>query len=145
MQTEKCIEFVNFVQELPAPQEDIEHWLNVAAKFDYYFCDDLYIVALFHDVIEDGYCTMSELIERFNLTEEQQIALDMITRSKGWKYFDYIRYITNNEIARKVKIEDLKDNMRRCLDDLDNRWSLLRRYAKAYAILTDKWEEKEHD
>jgi hypothetical protein len=43
-------------------------------------------------------------------------------------------------VAKVIKLSDLYDNIKRCAEDLDSRWGLLRRYAKAYAILTDKWD-----
>lgn len=102
-----------------------------------YFC-----VAILHDIVEDGYATFEELRERFDLDAEQMAALDAITRRQGEKYFDYIQRVKQNEMAKTVKLADLQDNISRCALDLNNRWGLLRRYAKAYGILIDEWEER---
>lgn len=96
------------------------------------------IVAILHDIVEDGYTTFDDLQKRFELDAEQMAALDAITRRQGEKYFDYIRRCKQNEMATVVKLADLKDNIKSCTNDLPNRWGLLRRYAKAYGMLIDK-------
>lgn len=99
-------------------------------------------VAYLHDIVEDGYASFEELQQRFDLDNEQMAALDAITRRQGERYFDYIQRAKQNEMAKTVKLADLQDNIRRCAEDLPNRWGLLRRYAKAYGILIDEWKEK---
>jgi (p)ppGpp synthase/HD superfamily hydrolase len=100
------------------------------------------MVALLHDIVEDGYATFGELQERFNLDNEQMATLDAITRREGEKYFDYIARCKQNEMAKTVKLADLQHNITRCANDLQNRWGLIRRYAKAYGILIDEWEKE---
>lgn len=102
-----------------------------------YFC-----VALLHDIVEDGYATFEDLQQRFDLDNEQMAALDAITRRQGEQYFDYIDRCKQSEMAKTVKLADLQDNIRRCAEDLPNRWGLLRRYAKAYGILIGEWEKR---
>lgn len=120
------------------------HSYNVAMntvaikREDKYFC-----VAILHDMIEDGYASFEELQQRFNLDDDQMAALDAITRRQGERYFDYIDRVKQNEMAKTVKLADLKDNIRRCAEDLPNRWGLIRRYAKAYGILIGEWKENE--
>lgn len=65
------------------------------------------VVALLHDVIEDSEIGMEEL---GFLNDRQKEALLLLTHKNGEDYFDYIRKIKNNEIARKVKISDLRHN-----------------------------------
>lgn len=115
------------------------HCRQVAMSFDGDIA--LFPVALFHDSIEDGYIELSDLVELAKLEPSQKEALDAITRRKGERYFDYICRVKGNEFARKVKIVDLVDNIKRCVFDLKRRWTLLLRYVKAYAILTDQWDK----
>ena len=120
------------------PLDEYEHACTVAGK-----CNDdekTCMVALLHDIVEDGYATLKELQERFNLDDEQMAALDAITRRKSEQYFNYIQRVKQNPMAKIVKLADLQHNINRCADDLPNRWGLLRRYAKAYGILIDEWE-----
>ena len=67
------------------------------------------IVALLHDVLEDS---DKYKIDNFNfLDAEQKEALNLLTHSKDEDYFSYIEKIYKNNLARKVKIMDLEDNM----------------------------------
>lgn len=122
------------------PLDEFLHACAVAGKFkdDQKTC----IVALLHDIVEDGYSTFEELRKQFFLDDEQMAALDAITRRQGEKYFDYIERVRQNEMAKGVKLADLQHNISRCTNDLPNRLGLLRRYAKAYGILIDERKEK---
>lgn len=121
--------------------DEFLHACAVAGKFkdDQKTC----IVALLHDMVEDGYSTFEELRKRFFLNDEQMAALDAITRRQGEKYFDYIQRCKQNEMAKTVKLADLQHNITRCANDLPNRLGLIRRYAKAYGILIREWKENE--
>lgn len=66
------------------------------------------IVALLHDVVEDTDITMEELEKEFS--EKVIEALKLLTHDKNIEYMDYINKIKNNDIAKKVKIADLKHN-----------------------------------
>ncbi len=135
----------------PASDDEKEHWLAVARPFDCVVIvpvpdqhpkmsrNRCYPVALLHDVVEDNYDTMENVVKDFWLDDEQSAALDAITRREGERYFDYIERVKRNDMAKAIKLVDLQENIKRSANDLPNRWGLLRRYAKAYAILTDKW------
>ena len=146
MTTNRKHQLWRIITNLPAVSADEEmHYIGTAAAFSEPTeeNDKCLPVALFHDLVEDKYISMDELAQQAHLTEEQIAALDAITRRPGERYFDYIARLKTNEIARKVKLADLSDNMKRCVFDLPNRWGLIRRYAKAYGILTDQWKEYE--
>lgn len=136
----KCFE--DIVLDIPAKNEEKKHWFSVASHFQNHEEENNYKVALLHDVVEDGYGTIEEVAKRFKLKKRQIHALNAITRRLKEPYFRYIARVKANEIATKVKLADLEENIKRCVKDIPNRWGLLLRYAKAYAILTDKWEEK---
>ena len=93
---------------------------------------DVCVVAALHDVVEDGYMSLSELRDKFQLSPAQVKAIDALTRRSDEPYFSYINRCKRNKIAHKVKLEDLRHNIRRCSRDLDNYCGLLVRYAKAY-------------
>jgi (p)ppGpp synthase/HD superfamily hydrolase len=72
--------------------------------------DDVRIVALLHDVVEDTGFTIDDLIDmgyNKNITD----AVDAITKRRDESWNNYIDRVSKNKIARKVKIEDLKDNL----------------------------------
>ncbi len=73
--------------------------------------DDEYSVctALLHDVIEDSTVTLEQL-EKCGFPDDVVDAIDLLTYDKKRPYMDYIEMIKRNELARKVKIADLKHN-----------------------------------
>ena len=68
------------------------------------------ITAVLHDVLEDSEFTFDDL-KRQGCPEAILQALDCLTRRKEERYSDYILRVKNNELARKVKLVDLQDNM----------------------------------
>ena len=68
------------------------------------------VVALLHDVVEDTNITLENL-RSMGFCEEVLTALALLTRKKGVPYMDYIAAIAGNQIARLVKIADLRHNM----------------------------------
>lgn len=96
-------------------------------------------VALLHDVAEDTAVTLAQLAEEF--PEEIIEALRLLTREDGTDYFNYVRKIKENPIARAVKLEDLahnSDETRLAGAESGTEADILRRrkkYAKAKEIL----------
>ena len=83
----------------------IFHPFHVAEQMD----DELSVcTALLHDVVEDTEITFEDLTGEF--PEEVVEALRYLTRDKSMNYFDYIRNIRKNPIAKKVKQADLLHN-----------------------------------
>ena len=72
------------------------HPFHVAEQMD----DELSVcTALLHDVIEDTEITFEDLTGEF--PEEVVEALRCLTRDKNMNYFDYIRNLRKNPIAKK--------------------------------------------
>lgn len=65
--------------------------------------------ALLHDVIEDTDVTFEEL-ELRGFSKETLDALKLLTHDDAEPYMDYIEKIKGNQIAKCVKIADLKHN-----------------------------------
>lgn len=100
--------------------------------------DDERTVALLHDIIEDGLIEYDDLVEIFN--KEIADAVYAISRKENERYFDYIKRVKEVELAKKVKILDLLDNLKKeRLDLLDykTRLGLRSRYEKAIKILSE--------
>ena len=96
--------------------------------------------ALLHDVVEDTDITMEELSREF--PPEVIDAVKLLTHDDTTPYFDYVRAIKANPIARKVKLADLTHNsdQSRCVgSDLPEEklafWK--EKYAKATKILME--------
>ena len=83
----------------------IFHPFYVAEQMD----DEISVcAALLHDVVEDTEITFEDLEKDF--PEEVVEALRFLTRDKSMNYFDYIRNLRKNPIAKKVKQADLLHN-----------------------------------
>ena len=103
----------------------ITHPVRVANNVPHGTCK---IVAYLHDVVEDTYITLEEIEENFGF--DVKVAVEAITKRKGEEYIDYLERVKANDIARKVKIADINDNLR----DL-NKGSLRDKYILAKRFL----------
>lgn len=68
------------------------------------------IVALLHDLVEDTNITLNDL-RKEGFDEEILAALEILTHDNEEEYFEYIKNVATNPIAREVKIADLKHNL----------------------------------
>lgn len=99
----------------------------------------LYYIGMLHDILEDTSTTIEELKEVNGVTEDIIDAIKALTRNyyKQETYFEYIERVSKNELARIVKICDLRDNMdvTRLPELTNEHFNLLKRYHKAYNML----------
>ena len=65
--------------------------------------------ALLHDTVEDTEITLEALAADF--PPEVVEAVGLLTHEEGTDYYDYVRRIRSNPIAKKVKLADLNHNM----------------------------------
>ena len=119
----------------------IDHVMYVAGKFvnDY----ALRIVAMLHDVVEDTEYTIED-IESEGFSKNIIEAIRVITKLDDMDYMDYIEYVSSNELASRVKIEDLKHNMdiTRLSDPTDYDIRRVEKYKKALEYLEKKYGEE---
>jgi len=87
------------------------------------------ITALLHDVLEDSNWEVKDLISERFCTEIID-AVILLTKNPNVDYMEYIKNLKNHNIAKQVKIADLKDNM-----DL----SRLKEISKRDLIRNDKY------
>lgn len=87
--------------------------------------------AWLHDVLEDTHIT-AEGLAKSGISPEVIEAVEILTREDGQLYRDFIDEIvtSQNEIARKVKIADIKHNLSCTPTDVQRE-----KYTKALAIL----------
>lgn len=85
----------------------INHLLSVSSRLT---TDEEKTVGLLHDLLED---CLEWNEEKLSLEFPNNIVESVVclTKIKGEKYSDYLDRVKTNEIALKVKISDLKDNM----------------------------------
>lgn len=95
------------------------------------------IVALLHDVIEDTPCTPDDL-RAMGFGEDVLEALALMTHDKRIPYMDYVAKIKENEIARTVKLADLRHNSDLTrLDEIDEKAKTrVEKYKAAIRLLS---------
>lgn len=96
------------------------------------------IVALLHDVIEDTPCTLRDLGD-MGFGDDVLEALALMTHDKTVPYMEYAARIKGNEIARTVKLADLRHNSDLSrLDDIDDAaLKRLEKYKAAMRLLSE--------
>lgn len=84
----------------------IQHPLYVASQVK---TEQEKTVALLHDVLEDSDITAADLLA-YGLSNEVVTAVQTLTKKKGQSYQDYLEKVKSNNLARVVKLADLKHN-----------------------------------
>lgn len=90
------------------------------------------IAAVLHDAHEDGGVTIEYILEHFG--KRVADAVEALSRKPDESYSVFITRCGQNEIARRVKLEDLKDNLdqtRLGREPTEEDSRRLRKYAKA--------------
>ncbi len=112
----------------------VGHMRQVAAACE----GELEILGWLHDVVEDGRADPQLLRRELSLSELEIEALGLLTRPSSLSYDDYIERLATaegeaGEIARKVKLADLRVNLAR--PPHPTRPDLRERYLRAVARL----------
>lgn len=84
----------------------IEHALCMVDRVD---TQDEKIIAVLHDVVEEGGCSFQEL-KKEGFSQTVLEGVDVLTRRPNMKYFDYIDDISTNAMAARVKLAELAEN-----------------------------------
>ena len=110
--------------------------------------EDEVTVALLHDVVEDSNITIEDLRSR-KFPLDVILAVSALTRERGTPYFEYLEKVGKNELARKVKIADLQDNMdlSRLDTPTENDKKRAEKYRRALQLLHERNDiiEKTHN
>ena len=108
------------------------HPFHLAEQMDDEYCT---VVALLHDVVEDSEMTLEELAKEF--PKEVIEAIAMMTHDSSVDYFDYVKEIKKNNIARKVQLADLQHNSDKTRLDVvtEKDEARYQKYIKAIEIL----------
>ena len=101
------------------------------------------IVGVLHDTVEDTDITLDEIQGLFGA--EVADAVDALTRRPGESYGDFIFRARRNEVAKRVKVNDIRHNLSR-MNGLrpSEAKGLTAKYRRALAILFDivnTWDE----
>ena len=96
------------------------------------------IVAYLHDVIEDTDITAEDLLAA-GLPNDIVDAIKVLTKKNGVPYMGYLQAVKKNELARVVKISDIKHNMdlSRIENPTQRDFDRLEKYKKALLFLEE--------
>jgi (p)ppGpp synthase/HD superfamily hydrolase len=122
-------------QRYPSPEAEpyIFHPLRVMIEF----LDPVdQMAAVLHDVVEDTDREIRDLVDR-GFPKDVVTAISCLTRRSNELYDDYIERLSVNDVARRVKIIDLRLNLgnNRRLPDSDQATERITRYEKALTRL----------
>jgi len=94
--------------------------------------DTARICAVLHDVVEDSGVSIDSLRTE-GFTEEVLSTLSVLTKRTGEAYEDYIGRVLENELACRVKLADLRDNMdlSRIANPTEDNYRNLEKYKRA--------------
>ena len=113
-------------------RSDFDYIIHPTAVADKFNNENYKIVAVLHDIVEDTEMTIEGLID-FGFKGYIVNAIDLLTKKKGQNYLQYLMKLKENEMARDVKVEDIKHN----LSDL-GRGNMKDKYLLALYILLEK-------
>ena len=94
------------------------------------------IVGVLHDVVEDTDTTLEDL-KAMGFPDRVIEVLALLTHAPEVPYMDYVRAISCDSIAKKVKIADLKHNSDVSRLDVIDKWAIKRneKYKEALRLL----------
>ena len=131
--------------------KDRRQWLHMRRVADMAQTHSETVVALCHDVVEDGHAT-SRMLHQWGLSRDEIQAVSLLTRT-GKTYVDYIRHIINNaqsgspagQLAVRVKLYDLFDHIHPDrINGID--FSHVCRYTSAIDLIAQElWRGNEHE
>lgn len=119
----------------------ILHPLRVMQKF---IDEETMMVAVLHDVVEDSPFDL-DFLAKEGFTTRILGAVDALTRRENEAYTDFIDRVSLNDLAVKVKIEDIKDNLdvTRLKHIVENDLQRIKKYHQALSILESRFRMSE--
>lgn len=102
------------------------------------------LAALLHDVVEDSYYTLNDLHDQGIPLEALEV-IQLLTKRESDDYKAFIQRLSDNPIARKIKLLDIRDNMNvsrlTTITEVDR--FRLQKYIDATRYLEEKTRESE--
>lgn len=103
-------------------EDYIEHCKRVASNFD--AIERAKTVAVLHDILEDTPVSFNELLDLFGPATAEKVA--RLTHNKEDSYLDYILCVREDELATRVKLADIADNLNGATGTLRSKYELAR-------------------
>lgn len=121
------IKVANIIAKTALDADTYAHTLRVVTRVS----NEVAVVAYLHDVVEDSEVTLADLRD-LGFDGWVVHAVETLTRRDSETYAEYIRRVAGSEIAKTVKLADLRDHLAE-VDTLKP--SLKERYVKAMLYL----------
>ncbi len=107
--SEKALKIATAAHKGQVDKAGIDYILHPMAVASYFQAENLKAVAYLHDILEDTKLTSKDLREK-EMPEDVIQAVEAMTKVSGEDYFKYLERVKANDLARQVKIADLKHN-----------------------------------
>lgn len=101
---------------------------------------DTQVVAVLHDVKEDCPVFWADLlsVNRFWFTPPVRSVVESVSRDENEDWWPYIKRVMSDPIAVKVKLADLRDNMRPLGSPREKDYKRYAKYMHTIDVLTGK-------
>ena len=95
------------------------------------------VVGYLHDVIEDSDITYDDLLHKYNIPKVCCDAVDILSKTEGIDYKDYLIKVRENDLSRVVKIADMTHNsdLSRINSPLKEDYERAKKYREAINML----------
>lgn len=101
---------------------------------------DALCVAVLHDVVEDTSVTYGDLLNEHGFSYAIVNAVHDITKVDGESYANYIKRVSYNPIARRVKVADLQHNLKSLKKgSMKDKYMLALEYFRLYEEMIESY------
>jgi (p)ppGpp synthase/HD superfamily hydrolase len=107
--SKKALKIATAAHKGQVDKAGIDYILHPMVVASYFQAENLKAVAYLHDTLEDTKLTSKDLLEK-GMPEDVIQAVEAMTKVSGEDYFKYLERVKANDLARQVKIADLKHN-----------------------------------
>jgi len=100
------------------------------------------IVAVCHDLIEDTYITLKDLMNE-GFPDDIIFSIDCMTKCRGEDYNAYLDRVISDKMASECKLEDMRDNSNiyRLNKIKDKHLKMIEKYHKGALRILEAWPE----
>lgn len=104
--------------------------------------EELMQIAILHDVVEDSDDWSVDRLRQEGFSDRVLSALELLTHESDLSYEDYVKKISTNLDAARVKLEDIRDNsdVTRLKGLREKDFKRMEKYHRAYLFLKNALE-----
>lgn len=131
-----AIKIASKAHEFLTSKAGVPNILHPLRRIQRFSDEDAMIVAILHDVMEKSDMGL-DFLEAQGFDQAILSAVDALSQREKESYSDFIERVATNDLAVKVKIEDIKDNLNltRLAHIVDTDLTRVEKYRKALKFL----------